>query len=229
MTSNGHDDIFFRMDEEPFDKSLEIWSAEWWKWLLSTTDLNNPVNDATGELQSIGQPHANVFFLAGTHVKKAERIVNIPEDRAVFFPSAVMSASFAEFPNLKSEQDLREYAKEGNQVIDMEVTFEGVTSAGETINKQTLDKEDLEKYMVESPLFEVILPNFNIHMYAEGGPTQVVSEGYWVFLKPLERGKYTLTISQNTKDDPTTLTLNCSYVIKYNILVQPKDVTVIRP
>lgn len=222
------DEVFYKRKEQPFGRSWEEWSAEWWKWLLSTTDRNNPVNDATGELQSIGQQDANVFFLAGTHATEAERIVNIPEGKAVFFPTCVMSASYAEFPLLKSEEDLRRYASEGNQVNDMGITLEGETFEGAQIGKHTLNKTELLEFAVKSPLFEVILPVHNIHLYAKGGRTEVVSDGYWVFLKPLQRGRYTLIVTQDTKDDRTTLTLNCSYVLTYRLLVSEKNVRILR-
>ena len=226
--STGNDDIFYRKDDTlPLNKSWEIWSAEWWKWLLAISDNINPVHDTSGDLQSIGQPHPDVFFLAGTHSKSADRTVHIPQDRAIFFPVMTMSASESEFPNRHTENDLRLYAEQGDQINDMQVTFEGKPLEGPSINKIILDRIILEKYKVMSPLFQVILPENNIHLYAAAGETRVVSHGYWVFIKALELGEYTLTIFQSTKDDLATLTLNCSYDITYHLFIEHNDVTLL--
>jgi hypothetical protein len=211
MTSKNGSNKFFPLDEEPFGKSWGDWSAEWWKWLLSITDRNNPVNDVTGELQQIAQHYLpNVFFLAGTHVTKGERECEIPAGTAIFVPIATMSASYAEFPDLQREEDLRSYAEEGNQVRDMKLTIDG----------EEIDKESLEKYRVKSPLFKATLPEDNICLYVKGGETETVSDGYWAFLKPLPSGRHTLVISQNTKNHPPSGTLNCKYDLTYHLTVQ---------
>lgn len=224
MSTEIDDAIFYSKDDVlPQDKTLEVWSAEWWKWLLAISDHVNPVHDTTGELQSIGQPHAEVFFLAGTHSKSVERTVHIPQDRAILFPVMTMSASESEFPDQHTEQQLRQYALDGDQVKDMEVTFEGHAIGRITLNRDFLQKN----YEATSPLFQVTLPENNIHLYAASGDTKVVSHGYWVFIKALPLGEYTLTIRQSTKDHLPTLTLNCSYDITYHLIIESSDVTVL--
>jgi hypothetical protein len=210
MTSSASTNTLYSLEEKPFGKSWEDWSAEWWKWLLPTSDSNSPVNDADGELQGIAQHQPNVFFLAGTHQKKVERTCRIPAGKAILFPVATMSASYLEFPNLQNEGELRRCAEEGNQVDDMKLTIDGAV----------IDRGKLEKYRVKSPLFEVTLPDNNIHQYVQGGKTKAVSDGYWAFLKPLPPGEHTLIISQKTKDHPPSGTINCGYEITYHLIVQ---------
>jgi hypothetical protein len=210
MTSVVAGNQLYALGDKPFNKSWEDWSADWWKWLLSTPDNINPVNDATGELQNVAQLQANVFFLAGTHQKKAERACTIPAARAIFFPIATMSASYVEFPNVQTEAELWQYAEEGNQVSDMSLAIDGMV----------LDKKYLEQYRVKTPIFDVILPDHNIQLYAKGGPTKVVSDGYWAFLKPLPVGDHTLIINQSTEDHPPSLTLNCGYELTYHLNVK---------
>ena len=88
-----------------------------------------------------------------------------------------------------------------------------------TIDGQVISKSCLEQYRVKSSLFEATLPDDNIHAYGVPGQTQVKSDGYWVFLRPLEPGKHTLIISQTTKDYPPSGTLNCAYDITYQLIV----------
>jgi hypothetical protein len=200
----------YSREEKPFDKPWEDWSAEWWKWLLSISDNNNPVNDEDGELQGIGQHQPNVFFLGGTHQKKVERRCRIPPGKAILFPVATMSTSYLEFPNLHNEADLRRHAEDGSQVEDMKLI----------VDDEEINKEALEKYRVKSPLFELSLPEKNILLHVGGGETRAVSDGYWAFLKPLTPGEHTLTVSQKTKDHPASGTLNCKYEMTYHLMVK---------
>ncbi len=208
---DSFNDKLYSRDEKPLGNSWEDWGAKWWNWLLSITDKDNPVHDRTGELQHITQRHLpNVFFLAGTHDRKVERTCKIPAGVSILFPIATMSTSYAEFPNLHNETELRTYAEEGNQVLDMKLSIDG----------EEIDKGNLDKYRVKSPLFKVDLPENNIHMYVDGGETEAVSDGYWAFLKPLSPGNHTLIISQTTKDHPLSGTINCRYDLTYHLAVQ---------
>jgi hypothetical protein len=189
------------------NKSWEDWTADWWKRLLGIRDTINPVNDPTGDLQGQNQP-PEAFFLAGAHTKRAQRKCNIPAAKPILFPVAVMSASQAEFPG-SSTAKLASLAQDGNQVVDMELIIDGTT----------IDKQSLLNYRVQTPSFEVTMPEDNIHLYSNGGKTQVVSDGYWVFLKPLKTPPkdHTIIFRQQTQDHPPSGTLNCSYDITYKL------------
>jgi hypothetical protein len=59
--------------------------------------------------------------------------------------------SFAEFPNLKTEEQLRHCAKQmQDSVIHLEASANGIPITG------------LEKYRIQSPLFNLMLPENNI-------------------------------------------------------------------
>ena len=65
--------------------------------------------------------------------------------------------------------------------------------------------EDLKDYRVQSPLFDVTLPDNNIFQ-GKPGPTKAVSDGYWVLLQPLSPGKHELKYSGVLVDFTTTST-----------------------
>ena len=131
-----------------------------------------------------------------------------------------MSASFAEFPKLKTVNELQTYAKQGNNVEDMKVTVSKIQDTGKQTDHVTLERTDLEQYHVTSTnAFKVTLPRHNLQLFAEEGETSAVSDGYWICLRPLQPGNYDLEVSQATADDPTTLTLNCNYDIMYHLKV----------
>jgi hypothetical protein len=52
-----------------------------------------------------------------------------------------------------------------------------------TINGVTVSK-GLEKYRIESPFFEIDLPENNLFGLS-GGKRRCVSDGYWLFLRPI--------------------------------------------
>lgn len=214
-------EYFYGPNDKPEGKSWDEWSMEWWKWVLTTPDAINPVNDIDGKLQSVGPPGTNMFFLAGTHSKVAERTVTVPRGRSIFTCVAVMSASFAEFPSLKTVDQLKTYAEKGNNVKAMKVAVSKINDSGNRTEPIILEMNDLKQYHVPpTDVFEVTLPRHNLQLYAKEGETQVVSDGYWICLKQLQPGNYDLEVSQTTADDPDTLTLNCSYEITYHLKVE---------
>jgi hypothetical protein len=48
---------------------------------------------------------------------------------------------------------------------------------------------DLQRYRVQSPIFDVVLPENNL-FDGTPGPTRGASDGYWLFLEPLSKGKH---------------------------------------
>jgi hypothetical protein len=206
---NTNDIKMYSREDKPFGKSWEEWTAIWWQWLLSIPDESNPANDNTGTYCKERQS-GPVWFLTFAHSPSAERTCTIPAGKSILFPVATMECSYAEFPKLNKESELRSYAKQGNQVSSMEATIDGLK----------LQKSDLEKYRIESQLFTVKLPENNIYFWTAPGETQAVSDGYWVFLEPLPPGDHELHFSQVTEDDPTTGTLNCKYDVTYHLKVE---------
>lgn len=68
----------------------------------------------------------------------------------LLFTSLNSECSFAEFPNLKTEEQLRQCAKQmQDSVIRLEASVNGIPLTG------------LEKYRIQSPLFNFTLPENN--------------------------------------------------------------------
>ena len=87
---------------------------------------------------------------------------------------------YAEFPLLKNEQELRECAK------DMQDLVVGVNAS---LNGVYLP--NLENYRVQTDIFNFTLPENNI-LNLTSQATQDVADGNWLFLKPLPAGIYEL-------------------------------------
>jgi hypothetical protein len=64
------------------------------------------------------------------------------------------------------------------------------------VTKQAnIDGEDLlisEKFRVQSPPFNFSYPPNNI-FGAQEGPTRGVGDGYWIFMRPVQPGKHTIS------------------------------------
>lgn len=88
--------------------------------------------------------------------------------------------SIAEFPKLNSEEELKQCAKEiQDSVINLHATVDGKNI------------RNLEAYRIPSPLFNFTLPENNI-LGLPPQTTQAVSDGNWVFLKPLAVDEHTI-------------------------------------
>jgi hypothetical protein len=168
----------YSRESKPFGRSWEDWSAIWWQWCSTEPEESNPVADKTGEFCNKNQHDPDVWFLAGTFGGKAERTCTIPFRKAILFPIINDLISYAEYNHLKTESDLRSYAKSDlDEATVYKATVDGV------------ELQNLQKYRVQSHLFSfIILPDDPAGVPA--GTTVGISDGYWVFLKPLSIGQH---------------------------------------
>jgi hypothetical protein len=173
---------FYGRDIHPYGRSWEEWVELWWKWCYSKPYDANSVSDNTGELCSKNQRYTDVWFLAGTFGGNAQRECKIPYGRSIFFPIVNDIISFAEYPKLKTENALHNYAKK-----DLD------TTRSLYLNIDGAELHGLFDYRIHSRLFAIKIP-----MISNGERiirTQAISDGYWVFIEPLPLGEHTLTFT----------------------------------
>jgi hypothetical protein len=183
------------------------WTSKWWQWALSIPSGDNPGNDATGKNCAQKQNNPNVWFLAGTFGGNAERECTIPAGKAILFPIIIYECSYAEYPASKTESDLLSCAKsQTDHVTNLAVSVDGVNIP------------DLQRYRVQSALFNFTFPRDNVYGVAEG-LTQAVSDGFWVFLKPLSPGKHEIHFSGVSQGFTATSNLNFAIDVKYHLTV----------
>lgn len=171
---------FFDRKFRPFGRSWEEWVELWWKWCYSEPYDTNPVSDTTGKSCCKNQAFKDTWFLAGTFGGKAERECKIPFGRSIFFPVVNDLISFAEYPELETEDNLHGYAK-----MDLDTaTYLSLKVDGTSVQR-------LWDYRVHSNLFEIKIPlSNNIESRIK---TSAVSEGYWAFIRSLPRGAHVLS------------------------------------
>jgi hypothetical protein len=172
----------FPPSSRPYGLTYGEWSAKWWQWAESIPKENNPAADETGQKCSQSQ-NGPVWYLAGTRGGPAVRDCTIPAGKAILFPIINGECSYAEFPSIKTESELRACAKaDQDKVRSIEATVDGVKL------------KDLQKYRVQSPLFSITLPKDNV-LGLEPQTTQAVGDGYYIILQPLSSGKHTVHFS----------------------------------
>lgn len=189
--------VMYQPDEKPFGKSWSEWTIEWWKWLLSIPKPDNPAEHKAHKSIGRSQKNHDVLFLAGTTGGSAERDITIPSRKAVLLGIINFTTSFAEEPGLKTDSDLISRAKSD---IDDIVNKEAIID-GENV-------KNLDSYRISSPPFDLTLPDNNL-FGAPSGPTRGISDGYWIFLKPLPPGKHEIYAAGSCSSGKTSIT--CTY------------------
>jgi hypothetical protein len=90
--------------------------------------------------------------------------------RAILFPMITSAFSYAVDPQLKTEKELAKAAKED---------IDRVVKLGLILNGTAV--ENLERFRIRTKPFRDVI---------NGIPTIAVSDGYWIFLKPLKVKKF---------------------------------------
>ncbi|MBV9179570.1 MAG: hypothetical protein JO327_12115 [Nitrososphaeraceae archaeon] len=182
------------------------WTAKWWQWALSIPKSNSPFSDKTGQNCGLNQ-NGPVWFLAGTTGGSQERTCTIPAGKAILFPIVNNECSTAEYPADKTESALRSCA---TGFIDHTTTLQTSVDG--------INLNNLKQYRIQSPLFNFIFPKDNIYGVAPG-PTQAVSDGYWILLQPLSPGKHNIHFNGAVVDFTTTSTINFAEDTMYHLTI----------
>ena len=164
----------YHQNSMPLGLSFGEWSERWWRWLLTIPKSLNPAMDLSGDNAAIGQPDSNVFFLCQT-IENVEqqptRKICIRKGTSIFSPVINWVSNFYEDGH--SEKDLIITARQRMDSIgNLQFYLNGKNVPG------------LEKYRFLSKFFSVELPKDNI-FNLPAGKARFVSDGYWVFTKPV--------------------------------------------
>ena len=177
MSGKKTESLMFSRHDKPFGKSWEEWTTRWWRWLLSIPKSDSPALDETGaKFYPDKQDKSDVIFLAGNLGGSSNRKYIISADRALLFPIINFTTSYKEEPDLKTEEDLDLRAKSD---ID-DIVKKNAVIDGKLV-------ENISDYRVHAPPFDISFPPNNI-LDLDPGLTRSVSDGYWIFLKPLPVG-----------------------------------------
>lgn len=179
--------ISFNSVAAPLDPGFKIegrsageWSAGWWQWAVSSPDNINPVRDSVGTHCGVGQ-QGKVWFLAGGYgSSKIRRTCAVPAGKYLFFP--VINNAF--WPDEEDNGYTCEQAKESAAVnndtaLDLYVELNGTKI------------KDVKKYRVRTEKCFDIFARVPKEVEAYRA-YPAASDGYWLLLEPLPKGKHTL-------------------------------------
>lgn len=166
-------------------------STEWWQWAMSTPSEVNPLRDPTGANCGTAQQGAVWFLAGGFGSSKIRRSCVVPANKPLFFPVVNMLYYPAKGNDTYTcEQAKASAALNNESAVDLFVELNGVAL------------DNVKKYRVASKkcfdIFERIQPEQRPY---EAYPS--ASDGYWVLLKPLQRGRYTLKFGGRYNQEST--------------------------
>jgi hypothetical protein len=196
----------FALDSKPYGSTYGQWAANWWNWITSIPEENNPVGDETGEKCTIGQK-GPVWFLPGTSGGKLERTCTVPAGKALFLVLLDAECSKTEFPKLNTEEEFRKCARDLNEGATLAASVDGVKL------------KNLEKYRAESPMFNMTFPSNNI-FGQKAGPTIAKSDGWYVILEPLSPGTHNVSFAGSVLGNPATGTESYTTDVTYHLNVK---------
>lgn len=179
MYGNRNHVGIFPADSRPYDLSYEEWVIKWWQRMFSIPVESNPANDETGK-NCAQMQSGPVWFLAGTVVSSTViRECTLPAGKAVLVPIINTERSTAEMRGAIDSQ-LTEFATNDiNQVNRLDAIIDGVKIL------------DFKTYRIRTLPFHATISNNNFMQLAPGH-TRMVSDGFWILLKPLSVGKHTV-------------------------------------
>jgi len=203
----------FPPESKPYGLSYEQHIKDFWKWIISIPQDENPWGDQTGENCAIGQLETNsstLFYLSGNGGGKSERTCTLSAGKSLFIPVSPMEISDKEAPN-RSIEELHKIAKKDQ---------DGVTSLYLKINDKEFTRQDLSKYRIPTEEFEVTFPK-NAIFGATEGISKAVADGYYVITQPLEKGNYTILYKSSLIcPEIDCIQPNFAQDIKYNLIVE---------
>jgi hypothetical protein len=190
----------------PSGKSYREWIAAWTKWAVQTQASAHPLLDTT-EGCSAGQKD-RVWFLGGDFLgsgQPIERDCTIPKGTALFIallPEFWLStpevACIAADPWYKAMPKDEEFALFREQIIDAIEQPRPIRTLDLRLNGKPAG--DLRRFFFTSTIFAARIPEDNIFDALGFCPENIpafltkpdVAWGFYVFLRPLPAGKYTL-------------------------------------
>jgi hypothetical protein len=121
------------------------------------------------------------------------------------FPTYNGECSTIEYPQFKTESDLRNCAKsQADKATNVDASVDGVKIP------------NLKSYRAQSSLFDLTLPNNNVFGLTSGN-TKSVADGYWIILKPLSQGKHEIHFSGSSVDFTSTGVQNFATDVTYKV------------
>lgn len=184
MTDFDKIQLYSGMDK-PYGNSYGEWTTKWWRWVMPISSGKSPLLDETGSDWFEKQPTSDVWFLTGNFATEASKYKSFPQrniklqaGRSIMFPVLNCLATFLEYPDLKTHEDLLGHVeKDVNSVVKKDLF----------INRKMFEPVRISS---EPQIFKLTIPEDNAFGIKNSGLTAAAADGYWAFIKPLTKGTY---------------------------------------
>ena len=190
MTATELDEIqFFGDMDKPYGLTYGQWTTKWWSWIMPIQREKSPLHDETGALWSTNQPSSDVWFLIGNfareykgeHKNFPHRKIKMQGGRSILFPVLNCMATFLEYHDLKTHEDLlRHVGNDVNSVVKKKLFINDKMYEPVRISS---DPKIFKETIIEDNAFDI----------KNSGLTDAAADGYWAFIKPLLKGNYTIS------------------------------------
>jgi len=175
---------FFTPDELINGKSFTEWTEEWWRWCMGAPK---------SAIETAPNNSDILFCWGGDHGDHLDQSFKIPAQKAILIPVMNFGTSFLEDPYAKNDSDLILLAKRHiDNLVQKDCEFDAVVCHTYRIGTQVFDLKVVEGNALKVP----------------PGNTRGVSDGYWIFVKPLESGNHELFIAGACSPGPSCVTVN---------------------
>ncbi len=218
IAGGTRDNYVFPPDSKPYGFTLGEWGAKVWQ-----RDFSLPSASATE--QDVGladnscaiNQSGPVWFLEGTGSGGEKNYeCTIPAGKAILFPILTGMCSYIDTPNAKSDSELRSCAMSGNEGAIIEVSIDGVRL------------EDINRYRVQSPPFNLTIPEENAFGILPGATT-AVADCWCVMIEPLPVGRHVIQSIVSIPGNPTTGVSALASEVTHNLLIQEQTFEATNP
>ena len=170
-------------------------AQDWWQWMATIPNDNNPQNDTTGEKTEKANKYNGVYFLvgAGNTTSPQHRNITISQNSSLFFP--VINAGYADLKTWYSQlsdlitgSDIHSKLLNANHIANVDIT--------KNIHA-TLDGKAIPIKRITTPVYDVVYIKDNVYKIPAGHHPTVV-DGYWSYIESLPTGNHILTFGGAT-------------------------------
>jgi len=188
-------------------RSVAQLSAEWWQWAMSIPPEASPLSDSTGANCGTAQKGAVWFLAGGIGSSKFRRTCVVPANKPLFFPVINMVYYPARGNSTYTCERARAAAAVNNDsAIDLYVELNGAAL------------NDVRRYRVASDKCFDIFERIQLDQRPYTAYPSA-SDGYWILLKPLSRGRYTLKFGGRYNQESSAYGRSVQD-IEYELIVQ---------
>jgi hypothetical protein len=192
----------FSKDAKPFGIPYSEWTNKWWQWNMGMPKASHLREHFDPEKCDMNQ-EGPVWFLPDGLSGKEFRSCTIPSDKAILVPVLTGNCDNDNPQSPMSDADLLKCASEGGDFSVVSASLDGIPI------------KNLKESKVPSPYFNLTVPKDNVFNNIPG-TFRAISDGWYVFLKPLSQGTHELRLFTNVAN-PYHNELNYASELTYNI------------